>query len=118
MDCEIDLGPGGIFRTVMESPEGEHFPMTGCYLELAPPGRLVWTNALGPGYRPVEAGNHGPCITACVSLLSEGSGTRYTSIAFHQDEAARRAHEAMGFQEGWGKALDQLVAVVRRLPPG
>ncbi len=35
--------------------------------------------------------------------------TRYTATVIHQDEAGKRAHEAMGFYEGWGAALDQLV---------
>jgi len=30
----------------------------------------------------------------------------------HGNEESRRKHEEMGFHEGWGKALDQLVAVV------
>lgn len=34
--CEIDLKPGGIFRTVMQSPEGQQFPNIGCYLEVIP----------------------------------------------------------------------------------
>lgn len=34
IDCEIDLRPGGIFRTVMRSPEGQEFPNVGCYLEV------------------------------------------------------------------------------------
>ena len=32
IECEIDLRPGGIFRTVMQSPEGQRFPNSGCYL--------------------------------------------------------------------------------------
>jgi uncharacterized protein YndB with AHSA1/START domain len=51
-DCEIDLRQGGIFRTTMQSPEGGEFPGTGCYLEIVPAEKLVWTNALLPGYRP------------------------------------------------------------------
>jgi hypothetical protein len=30
----------------------------------------------------------------------------------HQNEAAKAAHEAMGFEQGWGLALDQLVALM------
>ena len=51
-DCEIDLRPGGIFRTVMRSPEGEEFAGDGCFLEVVESRRLVWTSALGPGFRP------------------------------------------------------------------
>ena len=51
IDCEVDLRPGGVFRTTMRSPEGEEFPNAGCYLEIVPNRKLVWTNALEPGYR-------------------------------------------------------------------
>jgi uncharacterized protein YndB with AHSA1/START domain len=63
-DCEIDLRPGGIFRTVMRSPDGKEFPNIGCYLEIIPNERLVWTDALLPGYRPSE----NPFFTAIVTL--------------------------------------------------
>jgi uncharacterized protein YndB with AHSA1/START domain len=32
----------------------------------------------------------------------------------HRDEAGRKQHEEMGFHEGWGKALDQLVEYSKR----
>src|SRR5690606_11883053 len=50
--CEIDLRPGGIFRTVMRSPDGDEFDGAGCFLEVVPDERLIWTSALGPGFRP------------------------------------------------------------------
>ena len=31
------------------------------------------------------------------------------------DEKDRKTHEEMGFHDGWGKAFDQLVAVVRKI---
>lgn len=105
-ECEIDLRPGGIFRTVMRSPEGEEHPHIGCYLEIVPNERLVWTDALLPGYRPAE----NPFVTAIVTLEARGNGTRYIATALHRDEATRKRHEEMGFYGGWGKALDQLVA--------
>lgn len=44
VECELDLRPGGMFRTVMQSPEGENFPNMGCYLEVIPNEKLVWTD--------------------------------------------------------------------------
>lgn len=110
-DCEIDLRPGGMFRTTMRSPEGKEFPNVGCYLEVVPNERLVWTDALLPGYRPAP----NPFMSAVLLLKPEGKGTRYTAIAIHRDEAGRKQHEEMGFQEGWGKALDQLIALTRTM---
>jgi uncharacterized protein YndB with AHSA1/START domain len=110
-NCEIDLRPGGIFRTVMRSPDGKEFPNIGCYLEVIPNERLVWTDALLPGYRPSEI----PFFTGIVTLESQGKGTRYTATAIHRDEAGRMRHEEMGFHKGWGTALDQLVAYVAKL---
>jgi uncharacterized protein YndB with AHSA1/START domain len=120
VDCEIDLRPGGIFRTVMRSPEGQEFPNAGCYLDVVENRRLVWTNVLGPGYRPTTRPAADSCesfgFTATLTLAPQGSGTRYTALVIHGDEASCRKHEAMGFHEGWGKALDQLVALVKGRP--
>jgi uncharacterized protein YndB with AHSA1/START domain len=89
----------------MLSPEGEEFPNDGCYLEVVPGERLVWTDALGAGYRPKAES----FMTAIVTMEPRGSGTLYTAIAIHKDEAGRKQHEEMGFHEGWGQVLDQLV---------
>jgi uncharacterized protein YndB with AHSA1/START domain len=110
-ECEIDLRPGGRFHTVMRSPEGQPFPNTGCYLEVVPQQRLTWTSALLPGFRPITGGGHLPfTMTAFITLAAHGAGTKYTAVVVHSDEAARKQHEAMGFADGWGTALDQLVA--------
>lgn len=108
-DCEIDLRPGGIFRFVIRSPEGEEFPNVGCFLEVVPEERLVWTDALLPGYRPSEK----PFFSACLLLSTEGKGTRYKAIAIHRDEASRQQHEEMGFEQGWGTVLGQLVDYIK-----
>jgi uncharacterized protein YndB with AHSA1/START domain len=109
--CEIDLRPGGIFSTTMRSPEGQEFPNVGCYLEVVPHKRLVFTDALLPGYRPAQTS----FMTAIIDIEPSGSGTRYTATALHNDEAARKKHEEMGFHHGWGTALDQLVAYAKNI---
>ena len=53
-ECDVEPWPGGRFHTVMRSPEGQLVPNTGCFLEVIPDERLVWTSALGPGFRPAE----------------------------------------------------------------
>jgi uncharacterized protein YndB with AHSA1/START domain len=107
--CEIDLRAGGKFNTTMQSPEGENYPNFGCFLEVVPNERLVFTDALIEGYRPTEK----PFMTAILTLEAAGAGTRYVATVLHRDEATRKQHEEMGFFGGWGTALDQLVAYVK-----
>jgi uncharacterized protein YndB with AHSA1/START domain len=115
VDCEIDLRPGGVFRTVMRSPDGQDVSNVGCYLEVVPNRRLVWTDALEPGFRPAGRGFHLPFrFTAIILLEPHRGGTRYKAIAMHADEESRSKHEGMGFHEGWGKVLDQLVEHMTR----
>lgn len=117
-ECHIDLRPGGQFRTVMRSPEGECFPNEGCFLEVVEHRKLVWTNAMMPGFRPVLSKLQSSCgdflYTAAVMLESAGSKTKYTALIVHADEAGRKQHEEMGFHEGWGIALDQLIAYMKK----
>lgn len=107
--CEIDLRPGGVFSTTMRSPEGEEFPNLGCYLEVVPNRRLIFTDALLPGFRPSPK----PFFTAALLLEPTAKGTRYTAIAIHGSEETRKSHEEMGFHDGWGTVVDQLVAHIK-----
>lgn len=114
IDCEIDLKPGGIFRTVMQSPEGQEFPGTGCFLDVTENRRLIWTSAMKPGFRPTAAENQIDMLfTAVISMEPHGDGTKYTATAIHTTEEDRKKHEDMGFEHGWGAALDQLVAYMK-----
>ena len=112
--CEIDLQPGGRFDTTMRSPEGDEYPSSGCILVVEEGSRLVFTSGLGPGFRPVIVEGGFP-FTAVISIEPDGSGTKYTATAIHADASAKKSHEDMGFIEGWGMALDQLVEVAKSL---
>ncbi len=118
--CDIDLRPGGKFSTTMQSPEGQQFPNVGCYLEIVKNEKLSWTNALEPGFRPAKLPEPNPnheceelLMTAVLLLEPHGKGTKYTAIAMHPNKEARIRHEQMGFQEGWGACLDQMVAMIK-----
>lgn len=123
--CEIDLRPGGIFSSTMQSPEGVTMPSgTGCYLEVIRNKRLTWTNALLPDYRPsltlekCGGTDGGFMFTATIALedykIENGMGTRYTATVLHADEAGCKQHADMGFEAGWGVALDQMVAMIKK----
>lgn len=88
---------------------------SGTFLLIEPHQRLVWTNALGPNFRPKPSDQHLGfffVIDLRLTPLING-GTGYTATVMHPDEASKRAHEEMGFHEGWGIALDQLVELHR-----
>jgi uncharacterized protein YndB with AHSA1/START domain len=114
--CEIDLRPGGVFRTVMRAPDGEEFDNVGTYLEIVANRRLVWTTVLRPGFRPAPAPDLP--FTAAISLTpTDGGGTRYSAVAMHGRPDVCARHAELGFRDGWSTALDQLVAVARDLSP-
>jgi uncharacterized protein YndB with AHSA1/START domain len=107
--CDLDLRPGGALNFVMRSPDGQEFPNSQCYLEVTPFERLILTDTMQAGYRPSAE----PFFTAVLELASNGSGTRYRAIAIHGDAKARKKHEEMGFHEGWGTVLTQMVEYVK-----
>ncbi|MDR3376015.1 MAG: SRPBCC family protein [Ancalomicrobiaceae bacterium] len=110
-DCRIDLRPGGEFYTLMQGPDGQSFPMDGCILDVVEGERLVLTDTLTAGYRPAEK----PFFSSIVQFIPEGAGTRYIATAIHGTAATRQSHIDMGFHQGWGTALDQLVELARTL---
>ncbi len=112
IDAELDPRPGGIFRTTMRSTEGQEFPSTGCYLDVVENQRITFTDALGPGFRPMTGGLG---FTGILTFTPERGGTRYVVKALHRDEPGRKQHEEMGFHNGWSAALDQLVAYVKSM---
>ncbi len=107
--CEIDLRPGGVFSSTMRSPEGVEHPNIGCYLEVVPQQRLVFTDTLLPGFRPAPK----PFFTAVLELSPAGTGTRYRAIAIHGNEETRKSHEEMGFYDGWGTVVTQMVEYIK-----
>lgn len=118
IDCEIDLTPGGLFFVQMVDPDGKKLPAEpGCYLEIVPNRKIIWTSALGPGYRPLDPASAPWFFTAVITFepLVDGR-SKYTATAIHTNHAHAEAHEKMGFSQGWGVVLEQLVEYVKITP--
>lgn len=107
--AELDVRPGGAFVTEISEP-GEPFAphVRGCFLDVVPFERLVFTNALVGGWRPAED----PFMTAIITLRDHPDGTDYSAHVMHKSGADRAMHHDMGFYDGWGTVIGQLATLV------
>jgi uncharacterized protein YndB with AHSA1/START domain len=105
----FDLRPGGALVTEMSEAGGAFVPhVNGCFLEVAPEERLVFTNVLSGGWRPAEGG----FMTAVITFGAAAGGTDYVAHVMHRNRADRDMHETAGFHDGWDTVIAQLAALV------
>ena len=92
--------PLGVSRDAVH--ENRHLPF--------PPDSflLLHSDAMTEGFRPTGGG----FMTGVVTLIPEGTGTRYVAVARHADPEATQTHRDMGFLSGWGTALDQMLEMI------
>ena len=113
IECQIvkmDMRPGGGFETRMREGDGPFNPhVTGCFLDIVPQQRIVFTTVLAEGWQPFEPWL---AITAIMTLHPSEGGTLYRSEVLHRSAADATKHDEMGFQLGWGMAIDQMAALV------
>ncbi|HEY1014219.1 MAG TPA: SRPBCC family protein [Herpetosiphonaceae bacterium] len=109
--CEMDVRPGGVFKTLMRDGDGNEYPTAHLFLEVAEGERLVFTDAYEPGWKPSEK----PFLTVVLAFEEAEGGTLLTSTARHWSVADRQTHEEMGFYDGWGQSLEKFEAVVANL---
>ena len=110
---QMDLVPGGGFETMMAEAGGEFQPhLDACFLEVVPASRIVFTTVLKAGWKPIEPWL---AMTGIVAMEDEGADARYVARALHKGPEDAQSHADMGFDAGWGMAIDQLEAVARGL---
>ena len=100
----VDLRPGGAFTTEMvNDATGEVYPTRGVYVEIEPPGRLVWQEAGSDSDHP---------ITTSVTFTDLGDGR--TEVVSHQTNLPPfyRSEEA---QSGMLSSFDKFAAYVEAL---
>jgi uncharacterized protein YndB with AHSA1/START domain len=108
----FDLRPGGGFHTFMQGPDGGTSDNPGCFLEIVPQQRIVFTLSLLAGWRPTTPWM---AMTAIISMADEADGTRYVATVMHPDKATRDRHAELGFFDGWNTCISQLESLAQQL---
>jgi len=104
--CDIDLRVGGRWRFVNRHPHGEA-AFHGEYLEIDPPGRLVFTEIF-------EEYPDSPSVVT-TELLDEGRGTRLIATVRYPSMAVRDIVLGTGMAKGAGISYDRLEDLVAEL---
>lgn len=105
--CEMDVRPGGRWRHVMRTPDGNEFPMEFVFVEVVKPEKLVWKNA-GQGEGPQHN-----IIT--VTLEEAGRQTKWKMVARFHSLADREMAIRMGFANVLGQGTEKFDALLKTL---
>ena len=112
MECRVvrmDMRPGGGFETQMREGNGAFQPhLDACFLDVVPMERIVFTTVLREAWQPIEPWL---AMTGIMTMEDLGAETRYVARALHRSAEESQKHADMGFEAGWGMAIDQLGAV-------
>ncbi|MGR3795812.1 SRPBCC family protein [Vannielia litorea] len=110
-EAVVEPHPGGRFFTRFRGPDGEDMPNEGAFLLAEPESRLVFTDFVRAGFVP----NEKPFMLADITFTPKDGGTEYRAIVRHCTPEDCKRHDDMGFQDGWGTAASQLIALAEGL---
>lgn len=99
LTAEVDARPGGRFRILFRTLDGEQHDVRGTYQAVEPNRRLVFT------WHWVSTPERESLVTVELRPIGDGTELTLTHAQFF-DEAARDGH-----QRGWTGTLDKLAAL-------
>jgi uncharacterized protein YndB with AHSA1/START domain len=105
--AELDVRLGGSNLIVMRGPDGKDLPN-----EASTSKSSKMSGWSLPMPTPRCERSEKPFMTLIVTLEDNGGKTKYTACVRHWTVADRKAHEKMGFHQGWSRCADQLEALV------
>ena len=98
----LDVTPNGHWRAVMRAPDGQRHIVSGVYLEINRPSRLVFTWSWED-----EDGARGPESEVELTLRAAGNGTQLHLV--HRKIASTDSRDS--HREGWISSLNDLEAL-------
>jgi uncharacterized protein YndB with AHSA1/START domain len=108
--CVVDARVGGAIRIDMCAPDGTVYPMTGRFVDIDRPHRLVFTTVAldGEGEPMFEVLN-----TVIFNAVDEG--TEISLVARVTSTTPAAPQYLAGMSQGWSQSLDRLAALAVRL---
>jgi uncharacterized protein YndB with AHSA1/START domain len=108
--CEADARVGGAIRIHMRAPDGVVYPMTGRFVQIDRPHRLVFmTAALDGEGKPMFE------ILNTVTFTKVETGTEIALVAQVTSTTPDAPRYLSGMSMGWSQSLDRLAALVAKL---
>lgn len=104
--CEIDPRPGGKWRYVWRTADGNEMTLAGIVREMTPPERLVTTESWGPEWPET--------VNTVVFTESGGRTTVWLTVVYPSKEA-RDAALQTGMKEGMDQGFARLDRLVKTL---
>ena len=101
-ECDSDPRPGGSLRIVMRGPDGVDYPMTGTFLEVSAPERLVFESTALLDGKPVLEGMN------TVTFVDRDGKTEVTLHARAVALVPEAAAMLGGMSAGWTQSLQCL----------
>lgn len=108
---QMKFAPGGVFGTDIVMPNGDAHPSVGCFLDVTPHQRIIFTDALSGGYRPTKRS----FMTVIIELKPHDEGCLYSVRILHSAEEDAYRHKEMGFDDGWTTTCSQLAELAEGL---
>lgn len=108
--CEVDARVGGAMRIHMRAPDGVVYPMTGRFVEIDRPHRLVFATAAldGEGRAMFEVLN-------TVAFTEVDGGTEISLVARVASTTPAAPRYLAGMSQGWSQSLDRLAVLVEQI---
>ena len=105
--CKADARVGGAILIHMRAPDGVVYPMTGRFLEIDRPHRLVFeTAAIDGGGSPMFE------VLNTVTFTGVDGGTEISLVARVTSTTPNAPRYLSGMSQGWSQTLDRLGAYV------
>jgi uncharacterized protein YndB with AHSA1/START domain len=102
--CEVDLRPGGRWRSVWRNTDGSEMEITGVYREIKPPEKLVANETWGGGNWPETLNT--------LVLTEENGKTTVSNTILYPSKEARDAALKTGMTTGVAASFDRLADVL------